>query len=82
MVITVTKLLVRKIVKTEVEVAGLGQRLKEAQRKSGRSIRELAEALGVTPNYWHLLVGEKTELSWDLLQRIESELGADFGVKL
>jgi transcriptional regulator with XRE-family HTH domain len=78
----VGKMLVRKIVKTEKEIAGLGARLRDAQKKSGRTVRDLAEGLDVTPNYWHLLVGEKTVLTWDLLQKIEKELSVDFGVDL
>jgi transcriptional regulator with XRE-family HTH domain len=74
--------LVRKIVKTEIVVEGLGKRLKEAQRKSGLTIKELADALGISSNYWHMLVAESKELSWDLLQKIEKELGVDFGVDL
>lgn len=82
MVTAVAKMLVRKIVKIETEVAGLAERLRETQKKSGRSVREVTAAIGITPNYWHMLVAGKAELSWDLLQKIQRELGVDFGVEL
>jgi ribosome-binding protein aMBF1 (putative translation factor) len=78
----VKSLLVRKIIKTEVEVPGLGVRLQEAQRKSGLSIEALTRELEISRSYWHSLIREKADLSWELLKKIEEVLEISFGVEI
>jgi plasmid maintenance system antidote protein VapI len=75
-------MIVRKVIKREIEVVGLGARLKNAQAGSSYSVRSLAAALKISPKYWYLLVNETEDLAWDLLKRIEAVLGVDFGVDL
>jgi transcriptional regulator with XRE-family HTH domain len=78
----VQNLLVRKIIKKEVEVPGLGEKLRETQQKSGFSIEALTRELGISRGYWHSLIREKADLSWELMQRIEEVLEIDLGIDL
>jgi ribosome-binding protein aMBF1 (putative translation factor) len=78
----VQNLLVRKIIKTEVEVPGLGVKIREAQQKSGLSIEALTRELGISRSYWHSLVREKADLSWELMQKIEEVLEINLGVEI
>lgn len=78
----VKSLLVRKIIKTEVEVPGLGLRLQEAQKKSGLSIETLTRELEISRSYWHSLIREKADLSWELMKKIEEVLEIDLEVEI
>lgn len=77
----VNGLLVRKIVKQEVDVPGLGSAIKAAQVASGLSIEAVIRAAGISRTYWNNLVKERSDgISADLLSRLEETLKVDFGV--
>jgi ribosome-binding protein aMBF1 (putative translation factor) len=78
----VKSLLVRKIIKTEVEVPGLGLRLQQAQKKSGLSIETLTRELEISRSYWHSLIREKADLSWELMKKIEEVLEINLEVEI
>jgi hypothetical protein len=71
----VKPLIVRKIVKTEIGVDGLGAAIKEAQQKSGKSIESVIREVDISRTYWNNIINEKIDgLSWDLLKKIEKAL--------
>lgn len=79
--IAVNSLLVRKIVKQEVEVPGLGDAIKKAQVDSGLSVEHVIRAVEISRTYWNNLVKERTDgISVDLLERLEQVLKVSFGV--
>lgn len=73
---------VRRIVKQEVDVPGLGERLRQARLKSDRSVLKLATAAGISRNYWYQLEAEAVlgGVAEDTLRAIESVLDVDLGV--
>lgn len=73
---------VRRIVKQEVDVPGLGEQIKQAREKDGRSLSAIAKAVGVSRNYWYQLEAEAVlgGMAEDTLRKIEAELGVTFGV--
>jgi transcriptional regulator with XRE-family HTH domain len=75
-------LIVREIIKREVEVPGLGQRIKQAQADSGLSIEKVIRALDISRTYWNKMVADKDmAISIDLLRKIEAFFEVDFGVE-
>jgi transcriptional regulator with XRE-family HTH domain len=76
----IVTVLVRKIVKQEIEVEGLGQRIKDAQYQSGKTVESVIRELNISRTYWTNITKEKVDLSNDLLVRIEKCLEAKFGV--
>ncbi len=75
---------VRRIVKQEVDVPGLGDQIKKAREASDRAVTELAKASGISRNYWYQLEAEAVlgGVAEETLRKIEEVLGIDFGVKL
>lgn len=73
---------VRRIIKQEIEVPGLGERLRLARLKSDRSVAKLAAAAGISRNYWYQLEAEAVlgGVAEDTLRTIEGVLGVDLGV--
>lgn len=73
---------VRRIVKQEVDVPGLGERLRQARLKDKRSVEKLATAAGISRNYWYQLEAEAVlgGVKEDTLRNIEQVLGVDLGV--
>jgi DNA-binding XRE family transcriptional regulator len=73
---------VRRIVKQEVDVPGLGEQIKQAREKDGRSLSAISKAVGVSRNYWYQLEAEAVlgGMAEDTLRKIEAELGVQFGV--
>ena len=71
-----------KVVRTiEFEVTGLGDRIKKARLSDERSLTQLAALAGMTTANWYRIEGEKfNSLPFETLKKIESALGADFGV--
>lgn len=74
---------VRRIVKQEVDINNLGNRIKEARLKSDRSLSQLAASVGISRNYWYQLEAEAVlgGVAEDTLRKIENVLGVDLGVK-
>jgi transcriptional regulator with XRE-family HTH domain len=79
-----TRMRIRQI--REVEVMGLGERIKQARIriKNTKSLEQVCEEVGMSRTYWYDIEKEtlKGALSIENLRKIESALGADFGVKL
>jgi transcriptional regulator with XRE-family HTH domain len=74
---------VRRIVTTDIEVTGLGDKIKTARESDPRSLSEICRALDMSRTYWYKIEGEKVDgvsLPEDTLRRIEAVLGVDFGV--
>lgn len=73
---------VRRIVKQEVDVPGLGERLRQARLKDKRSVEKLATAAGISRNYWYQLEAEAIlgGVKEDTLRNIEQVLGVNLGV--
>jgi len=72
---------VGRVIKQEVEIPGLGEKIKKARKDSQQSMRELTEVVGISPAYWYKLESEKVDkLAEETLRKIEEVLGVDFGV--
>ena len=75
---------IRKVI--EVEVNGLGQRIRQARKAIAgeKSLRQICDEVGVTPTYWYDLEKEtlKGALSVENLASIEIALGVSFGISL
>ncbi len=71
-----------KVVRTiELEVTGLGDRIKKARSSDKRSLTQLAALAGMTTANWYRIEGEKfNSLPFETLKRMESALDTDFGV--
>ncbi|BAZ33640.1 transcriptional regulator (plasmid) [Cylindrospermum sp. NIES-4074] len=76
-----TKMRVRQV--REIEVDGLGERIKQARLKSSKSLERICDEVGVSRTYWYDVEKEtlKGGLSIENLRRIEKALGVNFGVK-
>lgn len=68
----------------EIEINGLGERIKQARLGSDRSLEQICVMVGVSRTYWYDLEKEtlKGALSIENLRKIEEVLGADFGISL
>lgn len=73
---------VRRIIKQEIEVPGLGAAIKHARESSGRSLTSLAKAAGISRNYWYQLESEAVlgGIAEDTLRKVEEVLSVNFGV--
>lgn len=76
-----TGLRVRQI--REIEVEGLGDRIKTARLASSKSLEQLCEEVGVSRTYWYDVEKEtlKGTLSLENLRKIEQALNVNLGVK-
>ena len=74
---------VRRIIKKEVDVPGLGEKIKQAREASSRSLTELSKRVGISRNYWYQLESEAVlgGVAEDTLRKIETVLEIDFGVR-
>lgn len=71
---------VRKII--DIEVAGLGDRIREARERDRRSLAEICRQMPMsTMNWYRIEASEHKALPIETLRRIEEVLGVDFGVK-
>lgn len=72
---------VRKIERKEIETPELPKQIAEAQKKSGKPISEICQAVGFSRTYWYQLVnGREEAIALETLRKIEEVLGVDFGV--
>ncbi len=73
---------IRRTVKYEVEVPGLGEKIKQARDKSDKSLVKLAKEAGVSRYYWYKIESENIDggVSEETLRKIEEVLGVDFGI--
>ena len=67
---------------TDVEVKGIGEKIRFARKADGRSVEALAVAAGISRAYWHDVEAERIReaLPETTLRKIEEALGVDFGV--
>ena len=74
-----TLMKVRKII--DIEVPGLGERIKEARQTDRRSLAEICRQIPMSPMNWYKIEASETKaLPIETLRRIEFVLGVDFGV--
>jgi len=73
---------VRRIIKQEIDIPGLGEQIKQARETDERSVTTLAKLVGISRNYWYQLEAEAVlgGVAEDTLRKIEEVLGVDFGV--
>lgn len=66
----------------EVEVAGLGELIKQARLASPKSLEQICGEVGVSRTYWYDVEKEtlKGALSLENLRKIENSLEKDFGI--
>lgn len=66
----------------EIDVPGLGSRIRQARETDSRSLAEICRQVGMTTMNWYRIENEETKaLPIETLQSIEEVLGVDFGVK-
>lgn len=67
----------------EIEVDGLGERIKQARLNCSKSLEQICDEVGVSRTYWYDVEKEtlKGALSIENLKKIEQSLGVDLGVK-
>jgi transcriptional regulator with XRE-family HTH domain len=73
---------VRRIVKQEIDVPGLGDLIRQARDADDRSLTQLAKLVGISRNYWYQLEAESVlgGVAEDTIRKIEEVLGVSFGV--
>lgn len=65
-----------------INVPSLGQKIRDAREKDGRSAQVLATLAEISISYWYQIEQEKREaISEETLRSIEKALGVDFGVE-
>jgi transcriptional regulator with XRE-family HTH domain len=78
----IRKMKVKSVVIQEMDVPGLGARIEEARRASGRSLTKICSELGMSTANWYRIEQEKNEsLPLETLRKIEAVLGVDLDVK-
>ncbi|MBE9178727.1 helix-turn-helix transcriptional regulator [Oculatella sp. LEGE 06141] len=67
----------------EIEVEGLGERIKQARLNCSKSLEEICDEVGVSRTYWYDIEKEtlKGALSIENLRKIEQALGVTLGVQ-
>ena len=73
---------VRRIIRQEVDIPGLGYQIKRAREDDVRSLTELAKTVGISRNYWYQLEAESVlgGVAEDTIKKIEEVLNANFGI--
>jgi transcriptional regulator with XRE-family HTH domain len=68
----------------EVEIEGLGERIKQARLDSSKSLEQICDEVGLSRTYWYDIEKEtlKGALSIENLRKIEEVLGVSFDVNL
>ncbi|MDZ8086396.1 MAG: helix-turn-helix transcriptional regulator [Nostoc sp. DedQUE12b] len=68
---------------TDIEISGLGGKIRQARKADGRSVEVLAGEADISRSYWHDIEAERIRdaLPEDTLRKIERVLGIDLGVK-
>jgi transcriptional regulator with XRE-family HTH domain len=66
----------------ELDVPGLGGKIKEARMASNKSLEQICDEVGLSRTYWYDLEKEslKGTLSIENLRKIELALGVDLNV--
>lgn len=68
---------------TDVEIKGIGEKIKQARKADGRPVEVLASAADMSRAYWHDIEAERIRdaLPEVTLRKIEQVLGVNFGVQ-
>ncbi|NDJ25945.1 helix-turn-helix domain-containing protein [Nostoc sp. B(2019)] len=68
---------------TDIEIEGLGGKIRQARKADGRSVEVLAGEAEISRSYWHDIEAERIRdaLPEDTLRKIERVLGINLGVK-
>lgn len=64
----------------EVEISGLGGRIKAAREASSMPLVKICKASGIARAHWYRIEKEEYGLPIQKLRQIEAVLGVDFGV--
>lgn len=65
----------------DVEIPGLGKRIRQAREADKRSLAEICRQIPMTTMNWYKIESEETKaLPIETLQRIEEVLKVDFGI--
>lgn len=74
------KMRVRQV--REIEVRGLGERIRQARLIQNKSLEQICDEVGISRTYWYDIEKEtlKGALSIENLRKIEKTLGIDLGV--
>jgi transcriptional regulator with XRE-family HTH domain len=66
----------------EIEIEGMGERIKQARLDSRKSLEQICREVGVSRTYWYDVEKEtlKGALSIENLRKFEQALGIDLGV--
>lgn len=67
---------------TEIEVSGLGAKIKKLREKDGRDLTVICGLLQMSVTNWYRIEKESQSLPLETLRKIENVLGVDFGVNL
>ncbi|WP_413176248.1 helix-turn-helix domain-containing protein [Anabaena azotica] len=66
----------------DIEIPGLGKRIRQAREADRRSLAEICRQIPMTTMNWYKIESEETKaLPIETLQRIEEVLSVDFGIK-
>lgn len=70
---------------TIVEAVGIGERIKKARLslpRNGKSLDQLCDEVGISRTTWYNIEREKIKegVSEELLRKIESAIGVEFGI--
>lgn len=75
----VEKMKVRRTI--DIEIPGLGKRIRQAREADRRSLAEICRQIPMTTMNWYKIESEETKaLPIETLQRIEEVLNVDFGI--
>lgn len=73
-----TLMKVRRVI--ELEIPGLGEKIKRAREQDPRSLVEICQIVGMTTSNWYRIEKEITKfLPIETLQKIEEVLNVDLG---
>jgi transcriptional regulator with XRE-family HTH domain len=67
----------------DLEVEGIGAKIREARIADPRPLTEICEKVGLSRVHWYDIESEKTRgaLPEDTLKKIEAVLNVDFGIE-
>jgi transcriptional regulator with XRE-family HTH domain len=65
----------------EIDIPGLGKKIKEAREKDPRTLVDICKLVGMTTSNWYRIEKETTKLlPLETLEKIQEVLGVDLGV--
>ncbi|MEL7241384.1 MAG: helix-turn-helix transcriptional regulator [Cyanobacteria bacterium J06641_2] len=83
MVVELNILLMKVKKVLEIDVPGLGSRIRQVREADSRSLAEICRRVGMTTMNWYRIEAEETKaLPIETLKRIEEVLGVDFEIRI